>query len=581
MHTWKWGILCLLSLVPFHTSHGLQCTQIPESGGNRIVCEPTLEQTCTSLGYKKTSFPNIFNHSSQAQAREFFGTLDIDYSCSQYLIHFLCSTAFPLCAQGLFQRVGPCREMCDAVRESCPSVIDHLNINCNMFHRFGTGKALCIWNSSDCNVGTETVPGVSLDGTSSNGGGRRNGNTNCTGRLTPLANNSPRRDASFAGIAHCVEPCQGVYFDDGQQSLIVIWITAWSLITLFVSAVVSLTYVLNFKNVPSLEAPIYYISLCCVVSALCYTLSVAVGSTTLICDSQFTNQKNESAIVVDSLSRPLCLSIFGLLYYSTVCMWSWWAVLCVQWLLSSLRFANVSNGWKACFHLIAWDLPLPFMVVAMSLNHVSGDPIMHTCWIDKQKELPYLIAPLSLCLLLCSIIVIVTFARVVKLQKLPKSKRRKRTVQRISHSTLVRVGLYCTVFMLPMGVLLCVYFYEYWFREQWELDYLHCSVLRLSDCPKRTVPLLPLFLAKIAASLLMGILSFFWIIKNSTAATWRKVFCFCLATGDSNPRQSYTPNTPSSSQPEQYQGTGTIDSQKGHESPTTHRPPTFNSESSV
>lgn len=353
-----------------------------------------------------------------------------------------------------------------------------------------------------------------------------------------------------------------------------IWIAAWSLITLFVSAVIFLTCILNFKNIPSLEVPIYYIALCYAISALCYTLSVAIGSSSLICDSEFTNQFNESAIVVDGLSRPLCVSLFGLLYYFTACTWSWWAVLCVEWLLCSLRFANVSNRWKPCLHFAAWGLPLPFLVVAISLKHVSGDAVLHTCWIKKHQELPYLIVPLSLCLLWCSIIIIVCFARVMKLQKFTKHKTRGDVVKQIEHQTLVRVGLYCTVYMLPMGTLLCVYFYEYWFRKQWELDYLRCSVLRLSDCANQTVPLLPLFLTKVTASLLMGIVSVFWVFKGSTLAAWKMVCCFCMFSNYRDHKHGrYATNTTSQGE----QRNRTLTSQTGRQ-PTTHEH-TFNSES--
>ena len=583
MYSWSWSIVSLLTLVPLHIGYGLPCTYVPEEGADAIKCQSTRYEICKKQGYNVTSFPNILNHSNQDQAIQFLESLHLDYTCSLYLIHFVCSTTFPLCTEGLFQQIGPCREMCYAVRESCGPVFDRLGINCNLFQRFATSTVPCIWNSSDCNVASNRTQGGSTGGDSP---GRR-GRTNCTGHLTPLANNTPTRDASFAGVDHCTESCQGVFFDSGQQNLIVIWITTWSLVTLFVSAVMFLTYILNFKNIPSLEAPIYYIALCCAVSALCYTLSVAIGSNSLICDKQFMNQFNESAVVVDGLSSPLCASMFGLLYYFTLCMWSWWAVLCIQWLLCSLRFADVSDRWKPCFHIAAWGLPLPFLVSALSLNHVTGDPIMHTCWIEKHKELPYLIVPLSLCLLLCSVIVIVSFAKVVKLQNISKPKA-SQPVDQIDHRTLVRVGLYCTLFMLPMGMLLCVYFYEYWFRDQWELDYLQCSVLRLSNCLKRTLPLLPLFLAKITASLLMGILSFFWMIKGSTAVAWRKVFCFFLAAGHTE-RQSFSPadtSTPvipvtPNSQQERFNGTLSSQKRPSTSTSTSHKPSFSNLESSV
>ena len=549
--TWRFVLALLFALISAPVGLGLQCSHQPNPD---TKCQRVNYTHCNDLGFNVTTLlPNtLLGHSTENQTIQFLNRpRNFSSNCSQYLEHFLCATAFPLCARGLFDKVGPCRDMCRAVRESCGLIVlEWLGLNnCNVFP---ISEGPCIWISSDCTV--ETAGGNDgnmgehpVDSTSPGPRGR----TNCTGHLTPLSNHTPStRDASFAGIKQCTEPCQGVYFDKKEQNLIVIWITTWSLLTLFVSAVMFLTYILNFKKIPSLEAPIYYIALCYAISALCYTLSVAIGrGNSLICDSEFTNQFNETAIVVDGLRIPLCASIFGLLYYFIVCTWSWWAVLCIEWLLCSWRFATVNSLWKLCFHIAAWGAPLPFMISAIGLNHVSGDPIMHTCWIKKQMEMPYLIIPLLVCLVLCSIIIIVCFARVVNLQKYSVHRRKSNEPKDyIEHQTLVRVGVYCTVYMLPMGVLLCTYFYEYWFRHQWELDYLQCTVLGSTNCLNRTGPMLPLFLAKITASLLMGILSLLWAIKRSSAEAWKKVCCFYLTTGDSTSSGRYAPNSSSSEQ---------------------------------
>ena len=573
MHCWKF---CLLVLEFVSIGHGLPCNMhVPDASGESVRCQLTLYPFCKNLGYNETHFPNLFNHTRQSQAMQLLNDFNLNDSCSQFLSHFLCSAAFPFCARGLFQRIVPCREMCVLVRESCGHIFNQLDINCNMFQRFAQSNTPCIWNASDCSVANDRAMSTSTDGQPP----RSRGRTNCTGHLAMLPNIPQTRDDSFAGVSHCTESCQGVYFDREQRNLIVIWITAWSLLTLFVSAVMFLTYILNFRSILSLEAPIYYISLSCAITALCYTLSVAIGSNSLICDSEFTNQFNESAVVVDGLTKPLCVSIFGLLYYFTACTWSWWAVLCIQWLMCSLRVADVSNSWKPCLHIAGWGLPLPFVVFAIALKHVSGDPILHTCWIKKHQELPYLIVPLSLCLLWCSIIIIVCFARVVKLQKFSKQKTSD-VVSQVDHQTLVRVGLYCTVYTLPMGLLLCVYFYEYWFREQWEIDHLRCTVLRLGDCTNRTVPLLPLFLAKLTASLLMGIVSVFWMFRGSTVAAWKKVCCFCMT---SNHRESacerHSPNSTPQLLEQRQPISNSLTSQKVTSSTTHKHTKPFNSES--
>ena len=536
--TWTSDIITIALFVLVSTpllGLGLQCNYGPDPESENVRCQLVDYMPCRNVNFNVTRFnatlfPNpLFPHLTREEIKQSLSRpRTFNSSCSEYLEPFICGTAFPICLDGLFSNIGPCRKLCTAVRESCgPEVLRWLGLaSCDVFPI--TGGPCIIWNSS-CSMetpGGDRDTGDVVDGTSSGPRGR----TNCTGRLTPLSDNTPStRDASFAGIKQCTEPCQGVYFDKKQQNLILIWVTCWSLLALFVSAVMFLTYVLNFKKIPSLEAPIYYIALCYAISALCYTLSVAIGGKSLICDSEFTNQFNETATVVDGLRIPLCVSIFGLIYYCTLCTWCWWAILSIQWLLCSWKCVPVDNWLKLCFHIAAWSLPLPFVIAAIAQKHVSGDPISQTCWIAKQQEIPYLIVPLLTCLVLCSIIIIVCFARVVNLQKYSlRRKSSESNSQTVEHQTLVRVGVYLTVYMLPMGVLLCTYFYEYWFRHQWEVDYLQCSVLQSTNCLNRTVPILPLFLAKTTASLVMGILSLLWAIKRTSAEAWKKVCCFCL-----------------------------------------------------
>lgn len=200
MRRWKWSMCSLFVLIFVHIGCGMPCTHVPEPSGESIICEPTLFPKCKELGYNSTHFSN--NHVSQTQAQQMLSKLSTnDYSCSQYLLHFLCSTAFPLCAPGLFRQIGPCRELCSAVRESCRSIFDQLDIDCNRFQQFAISSVPCIWNSSECNVVNDRRLNSSAGGQSP----RSRGRTNCTGHLTQLANTTLMQDTSFAGISLCTE----------------------------------------------------------------------------------------------------------------------------------------------------------------------------------------------------------------------------------------------------------------------------------------------------------------------------------------------------------------------------------------
>ncbi len=499
-------------------------------------CQPVQNSICRKVGYNKTSLPNLFNHSTQREAELFLSrmTAILETSCSMYLSHFLCSATYPLCFPKHFQQVQPCKELCIAVRETCVPVLQlrglewPQELDCTLYQSYQ--NSLCVW--------TQTRPCLTVENPSIQDN-KKSGNrasVNCSGRLVKMDNSS---SAEFGGVQHCAEPCSGVYFDKDQQNILLIWITAFSLITLVVCVVVLLTFILNFRKVPYLETPIYYIAACYGLASLVYIISISVDSESIICDTGFKNQFNESALLNNPTNHPLCLIMFCVFYYCILCSWSWWVICTFQWLVTALNPTNMTTKWRICFHIIAWCTPLVFTLTALSLGHVSGDTTLKTCWIQKHYELPFLVAPLSIAVFLCSVILVTCFALVVKLQKLKKLTSSDANVSRVSALTLVRVGLYCTVYLVPMGLLLCVYFYEFWYRGEWEEQYLECTTT--SNCRKSSSPVFEIFVMKTVVSLSMGILSVLWILGQDFVRAWKKVCCFCSA---NVPQQSgiYSPN---------------------------------------
>lgn len=525
-------LVCILDIV-----YG--CTFQPD--GSSFQCEPMNYPQYCPLGNSNTFLPNIFNHTLQDRAAQFFvlHSYLLSLNCSIYAEHFLCFSVFPLCIPNQFRRVEPCRELCLAVRESCLPFLNVYNLQwprefeCNRFKPFGS--ALCIWKDNTPCTTTSTLAISEATLTTTTGArsppyDHRDTN-NCSGHLAFYPNNS-RTD--FSGIRHCAESCNGVYFDHNQQNFALIWITAWSLLCLLISVVTFLTYILNFRKIPSLEAPIYYIALCYAIVALTYTVSIAVGRNALMCHHEFTNEFNNSLLEAEGLKNPLCAAIFSLLYYFSLCSWTWWGVLTCEWLLCSLKCTYINDKWKVCFHIIAWGVPVLFLLPAVTLGHVTGDPILRTCWIRKHQELPFLIIPLSVIVLLCSVVVLICFGRVVSIQKDGKDENVERT-NAIKSITLIRVGVFCTVFLIPMGLLLCCYWYEFWYRNEWEEWYLQCN----GACSEGEGPKFEVFMAKFAASLLMGILTVGWVFRGSSILAWKKVFCLWQT---KKMDKSYSPN---------------------------------------
>ena len=531
----RWALTAAVTALFLISSQTSACTFDPTTSTASVHCEPiTLNRRCSSVGYQNTSFPNIFNHSSQEQAAAFFQEFLeplLYLNCSSYLEHFLCATAFPLCVERRFSRIEPCRELCVSVRESCDQKLRDVDrewpshLECSQF--VPHGSQICIWkDDSLCDetvvLPTPSSPGGS-GGSATNSGSNRV-RSNCTKQLALYPNNS---GTDFAGIANCAEPCQGVYFDQSQQNFALIWITALSLVCLFISILAFLTYVLDCSRIKSPESPVYFIALCYAFVSLAYVVSVVVGKDKLICNREFTNEKNESALVIQGAEMALCGAIFSVLYYFTLCTWTWWAVLCFEWFLCSLKSKSIQFKWQACFHIVAWGVPLILLLIVLLLKRVSGDPVLRTCWVSKHSELAFLIVPLLIIVLLCSILIIVSFTRVVRLQQRLKGANVERS-KIIKLSTLIRVGIYSTVYLLPMGLLICAYWYEYWYRSEWETWYLECvNADTRTDCTNEQRPMFAVFMAKFTASLIMGILTVLWVAKKSSLLAWKRAFCIC------------------------------------------------------
>lgn len=514
-------LVILLSIVT--VSLAISCDSIPDDSGT-AQCQQILNSRCHRFGYNTTSFPNVFNHTNQNAAEKLLahiGSAAVGSDCSIYFEPFLCSAIYPICTNH-FKRIEPCRELCMAVRESCGQTLRDNNYNwdedldCNQFP--SSESSICVWTRGNpCEAIVDShSPSVSEHTPTVMP------TLKCSGHLVVTENSNLSR---FGSLGNCSESCDGVFFENDQQALLQVWIMCWSLATLIVSILIFLTCILNFRRLSGLESPIYYIALCYLFLSLTYTISIAVGKETLICEPNFKNSFNESSLLFDATNHPLCLVIFCVVYYFTLCTWSWWVIYTMQWLLCSIRNTAANYKWRLCFHMVAWGTPLVFTLTTLSLKHVTGDAVMRTCWIEKHREIEFLVFPLFLSVLICSVVLVVCFSRVVKLQR--SQKQNTTPGDNVRPVTLIRVGLYLTVYLVPMGILLCIYFYEYWYRREWEINFVNCLTLPSSSCEDNSRPVLGVFLVKTTASLSMGIISIFWVIGRESLLVWRKVCCFC------------------------------------------------------
>ena len=515
--------LCLASI-----AHACKPFQ-PDSTAGAIRCEPVTHHRCIALG-TNTTYPNAFNHSTSKEASRFLDNLDdlFEANCSAELLHFLCFATFPFCSPG-FRKVEPCRELCIAVRESCTNALNRggrewpVELNCNHFPQHTS--RLCVWHGNTPCDSTPNALSTSSVATASPQGKPQDPLANCTGHLVRYPNWSL---AQYGDINRCQENCHGVYLTTSQQNFTLVWITIWSLVCLLLSVMTFLTCVVNFKQIQSPESSVYYIALCHAFIALAYTTSIALGKENVICNAAIKNKLNESGLIVDGIRFPFCALLFSLLYYFTLCSWMWWAILNLEWLVCTIRPNSIGTKWRICSHVVGWGVPMVFLLAVLGTRMIEGDPILRTCWVRKYNEVPFLITPLVTVVVLSSTVVLIAFTRVANTQRTFKESLAQRSD--VSHITgLNQVRMYCTVFLFPMGILLCCYWYEFWYRWQWEHSYLECMNNSLK-CTSPLRPLFAVFMTKFTATVSMGVISVLWVLKKSSLSAWKKACCVCFST---------------------------------------------------
>ena len=114
-------------------------------------CEKIKLTICQSTGYKLTSMPNMFNHSTQEEAaleiHQFWPLVEIN--CSPELKFFLCSMYVPKCQPNSKDEVLPCRSLCRRARKGCSSSMRQYGftwperMRCRTFPK-DRGNGLCL-----------------------------------------------------------------------------------------------------------------------------------------------------------------------------------------------------------------------------------------------------------------------------------------------------------------------------------------------------------------------------------------------------------------------------------------------------
>uniref|UniRef100_A0A1X7VNE1 G-protein coupled receptors family 2 profile 2 domain-containing protein n=1 Tax=Amphimedon queenslandica TaxID=400682 RepID=A0A1X7VNE1_AMPQE len=233
----------------------------------------------------------------------------------------------------------------------------------------------------------------------------------CSGKLIPY--HSQASQPVFGTLHNCSEPCNGAFFSQEQVDILHYSNLVLSCLSIITGCIILFLYLINYCKIKHPEAPIYYIAgLQLVISTMqlisgLYGTFNSMSSTNsssdsegLHCDDRYKNHFNESILLQDGGDNPFCLTIFAILYYSFLSILSWWTVITIEWLVTSIKRKITKKKYLYIIsHIAGWSIPIPFLFTAAYLNAVSGSTTEMTCWISRRNEslyqLAFIITPLS------------------------------------------------------------------------------------------------------------------------------------------------------------------------------------------
>jgi len=548
MMDWNvWIVFCWLSLIPWC------CDAIIDT-----KCQPIKVEFCSKLGYSMTGMPNMLGHQGQGDAKSSLITFYplMVYNCAPELLFFLCSVHVPMCTQlppstpGLIghdqiQLIGPCRPMCERVRDKCLPVLEIFKLSwpmtlaCEKFPRSNKDDNMCMdgGNSTDTgdsgalpgfNTGLDTLQAINPRLLEEAKELTKDGSklskldpylkqfleSNMYKNIKPAKGYSGTcSDMKYSMNYHylnrtdqCIPKCgTDIIFDAEDKSFAEVWLSVWSILCFVTSLFTLITYILDTSRFQYPERCIIFLNICYNILSVGYIIRLILGSEHISCTH---TQGEPSLLVRQGLTpTPACTVVFIFLYFSSLAGCVWWAITTITWAL--LLFSNLDSkkleSHSPVFHLVGWGLPAAHTILVILLYQIEGDELTGVCLPGQQSEealLNYLIIPYSFYLGSASFFFL---AGVVGSLVYPGPETRK---------LMARIGIFSVFYTIPQTCVLASMVYEWIERPAWRSHSEASSIVEI-------------FMLRISMWLVVAIISGSWVLSHRTITVWKKVFTSC------------------------------------------------------
>ena len=501
-------------------------------------CERITIPLCKDVGYNETYMPNKFGQESQFQAgliiHQFWPLISIN--CSPLLKHFVCSLYAPMCDPIYFKEIVPCRSFCENVRDSCSGILKNngfgwpVHLKCD---QFPTRKenSICMkpgngpLPTNTTNIPTES-PNTKPTKTNivqpsiiypDNGNQPHVGKRGC-GCMCKAPFVYP--NASSKGeFPPCVLPCKQYYFKENEANFVAFWLGLWSIIAFIGTLLTTATFLIDRSRFSHAERPIVLMSFCYILVSFGYIVRLIYGHEAIACDS------NTGLVRYTTTGPAHCTAVFFMTYFFSNVAWIWWVVLSMNWFLSSgLHWPTKAiSSYSQYFHFIAWIVPTVQTMAILAMAAIDSDPVGGICSVGNHNNnnlTIFVIAPLLIYTMLSFSFFVAGTVAIIQ-RKRTENKQSNQitpdyyTEQRQACTYVSRIGVYTFMVFFPAFSLIGCYFYEHNSKEIWEKS-ANCPCVKDKIRPNYYIYLLKYFM-----SLVIGLISGFWVLDSKTVDSWK------------------------------------------------------------
>lgn len=512
------------------------------------TCEPIRSTMCKGLGYNVTGMPNLVDHPDQEDAILQLQTFTplIQYNCSSRLKFFLCSVYVPMCTEKVLTPIGPCRPLCESVRDRCKPVLHEFGypwpgaLNCSKFPLENNHEHMCM-EGPDVEQDRHTVPPVRRPG-------RTEQTTASTQTFVPRIHQQSIPEIKYPDLPKQLsKPCmhlgyrnfmkytyinrtercallcdQNDIFTDDNKYFANVWMAVWAGLCFVSTMFTVLTFVIDSQRFRYPERPIILLAMCYNIYSIAFIVRLIAGRDDIACDTE--SQSGQNILIQEGLENTDCAIVFLLLYFFGSASSLWWVILTFTWFLAAgLKWSHEAiQIHSSYYHLAAWAIPAIQTIVILVMRDVDADELTGICYVGNQDTstlMGFVIGPHLIYLILGASFLIAGFvSRSVKKSSRPTERAPSSSSSSSIGATcredkiealMIRIGIFSVLYTVPAACVIGCLLYEYISRDSWY------------SSKSRSAPNTEIFMLKLFMSLVVGITSGIWVWSTKTLVSWR------------------------------------------------------------